>query len=446
MPDPRLETVEAAPGPLAGVRVLEFSQIVAGPVCGVNLSDLGADVIKVEPPGGESTRNIGAVIANEGKAFQALNRGKRSLIVDLHDERGRGAIHRLVESTDVVLINFRLGVAERIGIDYDTLRAIKPDLIYWQNTGFGEEGPEAYRAGSDIVAQAYSGLMALDGKMGDDGAPDLISSPVADIVTGFASAMGICAALYHRARTGEGQRLSTSLLRSSLFMMGSAVMREPVHDAVIRDQMMADVDRVKASGGSYREIIEARNSLQEIRLSFRLYYGGYRARDGGVVLGALTKANREGMRRVLGIEGEERSDDEGYDANDPENQRIALEWRERIREIFMTKTVAEWVRLLDEAGVPVAPVQLPEEMADDPQVVADGMVWEHEHAATGPQRLMGPAILMSRSPTRAYRPAPSYGEHSSEVLIEAGLGVDDVAELHSAGIVHGQETGAHTRS
>ena len=446
MTDPRLESIEAAPGPLAGVRVLEFSQIVAGPVCGINLSDLGADVIKVEPPGGESTRNTGAVIAKEGKGFQALNRGKRSLIVDLHEELGREAIHRLVETADVVLVNYRLGVAERIGIDYDALRAIRPDLIYWQNTGFGEEGPEAYRAGSDVVAQAYSGLMAVDSKLRDDGAPDLISNPVADIVTAFAAAMGICAALYHRAQTGEGQRLSTSLLRSALFMMGSAVMREPVHDAVIRDQMVAAVDQVKASGGSYGEIIETRNSLQALRVSFRLYYGGYRASNGGVVLGALTKANRQGMRRVLGIEGEERSDDDGYDAYDPENQRIALEWRERIRAIFLTRTVDEWIAAFDEAGVPVAPVHLPEEMADDPQVLADGMLWEHEHAATGPQRLMGPAVVMSRTPTRVYRPAPTYGEHSSEVLIEAGLTVDEIAALCSAGVVHERETAATSNS
>jgi formyl-CoA transferase len=439
MSDARLETAEALPGPLAGVRVLEFSQIVAGPVCGVNLSDLGADVIKIEPPGGESTRNTGAVVPKEGKGFQALNRGKRSLIVDLQDERGRDLVHRLIRDIDVVLINYRLGVAERIEIDYDSLRAIKPDLIYWQNTGFGEEGPEAYRAGSDIVAQAYSGLMALDGKLRDDGAPDLISSPVADIVTGFASAMGICAALYHRAQTGEGQRLSTSLLRSSLFMMAASVMREPVHDAVIRNQMLEKVAEVKAAGGSHGEIVEARNSLQALRGAFRLYYGGYRATDGGVVLGALTKANRDGMRKVLGIYGEELSDNEGYDAYDEENQRLALEWRGRIREIFATRSVEEWVSAFDEAGVPVAPVQLPEEMADDPQVQADHMLWEHEHVATGPQDLMGPAVVMYGTPTRVYRSAPAYGQHSSEVLVEAGFSVDEVAALREAGVVDERE-------
>jgi crotonobetainyl-CoA:carnitine CoA-transferase CaiB-like acyl-CoA transferase len=422
------------PGPLAGVRVLEFSQIVAAPVAGVNLGDLGADVIKVEPIGGEATRYLGTVYPPEGKGYQALNRGKRGLVIDLQDPRGTAAIHEIVKDIDVVVINYRLGVAERLKIDYDSLRQIRPNIIYWQNTGFGEDGPEAYRAGSDIVAQAYSGLMALDGKMTDDGAPDLIASPVADIMSGFAAAMGICAALYHRALTGEGQRMTTSLLRTSLFMMAGTVMREPVHDSVLRDKMMESVDGVRAGGGSYDEILAARGGLSGLRTAFRLYYGGYRAQNGGVVLGALTPTNRDAMRKVLGVEDED-SDRAGYDSYDPENQRIAEEWKVKFREIFLTKSVEEWVRLLDEAGVPVAPVHLPEEMADDPQVQADGMIWDVEHSVTGPQRVAGPAIVMSGTPTRVQRAAPALGEHSIEVLLEAGLSTESVAELVEASVV-----------
>jgi crotonobetainyl-CoA:carnitine CoA-transferase CaiB-like acyl-CoA transferase len=438
MVDHNGHSAEEVPGPLAGVRVLEFSQIVAAPVAGVNLSDLGADVIKVEPMGGESTRYLGTVYPPEGKGYQALNRGKRGLIIDLQDPRGTAAIHEIVQDIDVVLINYRLGVAERLKIDYESLRKIRPNIIYWQNTGFGEDGPEAYRAGSDIVAQAYSGLMALDGKMGEDGAPDLIASPVADIMSGFAAAMGICAALYHRALTGEGQRLTTSLLRTSMFMMAGAVMREPVHDSVLRDNMLESVDAVRTRGGSYGEILAARNEQSGLRLAFRLYYGGYRAQNGGVVLGALTKTNRNAMRKVLGVE-DEGSDREGYDGYDPDNQRIAEEWKVKFRAIFLTKTVEEWVQLLDEAGVPVAPVHLPEEMSDDPQVVADGMIWEMEHSVTGQQRVMGPAVVMSGTPTRVQRSAPALGEHSSEVLVEAGLSADSVAELIEAGVVFVQE-------
>jgi crotonobetainyl-CoA:carnitine CoA-transferase CaiB-like acyl-CoA transferase len=423
-------------GPLHGIRVLEFSQIVAAPTCGYLLADLGADVVKVEPPGGEQTRRTAAVVPNEGKGFQALNRGKRSLIVEMHDPRGREVIQKILPTIDVLLINYRLGVAERMGIDYESVRKIRPDIIYWQNTGFGEGGPDAYRAGSDIVAQAYSGLMALDAKVNDDGAPDLIASPIADIATGLGAAMAICAALYHRSLTGDGQRLSSSLLRSSLMLMNGSVMREPVHDAVVRDPMMQAVADLKAQGASYDQLLQKRNELQTLRAAFRLYYGGYKAKDGGVVLGALTKANRDGMRKVLGVYGQENSDDPDYDAYNPANQAEAEQWRRVIRAKFMERTADEWVRAFDEAGVPVAPVAFPEDMADNPQVLADEMIFELTHTVTGPQRVVGPIVTMSKTPAGPRRPAPALGEHTREVLIERGLPAAEVDALIASDVLY----------
>ncbi|MGE3961507.1 MAG: CaiB/BaiF CoA transferase family protein [Dehalococcoidia bacterium] len=422
------------PGVLSGIRVLEFSQIVAAPVAGVNLSDFGADVVKVEPPEGEQTRRTGSVVPGESKGFQALNRGKRSLVIDLHDERGQAVLRRLIPQTDVVLINYRYGVAERMGIDYPSLCQLRPDLIYWQNTGFGEQGPEVFRAGSDIVAQAYSGLMVTDAKVDEDGAPDLISVPIADIVSGFAAAMAVGMALYHRARTGEGQYLSTSLLRTALFLQAAAVMREPVSDAVLRDPMLERAQAVVEGGASYPDLLEARRAGQNARLAFRLYYGGYRARGGAVVLGALTKTNRDRMREVLGFP-EEDSDTPGYDALDPENQRRAIEWKQRFRDRFMQRSVEEWVHDFDAAGVPVSAVRQPEELADDPQVQADGMIWDVEHTVTGPQRVVGPAVVMSQTPTAVQRPAPALGEHSAEILIEAGCPPEEVARLCAEGVL-----------
>jgi crotonobetainyl-CoA:carnitine CoA-transferase CaiB-like acyl-CoA transferase len=391
-------------------------------------------VIKVEPPGGEQTRRSAAVVPLESKGFQALNRGKRSLVVQLRDARGRAVIHRLMPGIDVVITNYRLGVAERMGIDYEVLRTLRTDLIYWQNTGFGETGPEALRAGSDIIAQAYSGLMVSDAKTNDDGAPDFVSVPLADITTGFAAAMGICAALYHRERTGEGQRIDTSLLRSALFMQGAAVMRQPATDAVLRDPLMEEIRALRFSGGAYGEILEARRRRAALRTSFRLYYGAYRAKDGAVVLGALTKANRDAMRRVLGGDSE-RSDDPDYNPLDEGNQGLAEEWKARYRALFRTRTVAEWVAAFDAAGAPVAAVNVPEEMADDPQVLADGMIWELDHSVTGPQRVVGPALKMSRTPAAAHRASPGLGEHSREVLVEAGFAPSEVDDLVRAGVV-----------
>jgi formyl-CoA transferase len=424
-------------GVLDGIRVLEFSQIVAAPVAGVNLSDFGADVIKVEPPGGEQTRNTGAVVPHEGKGFQALNRGKRSLVVDLHDPRGQAMIHRLIPQTDVVLINYRFGVANRMGIDYDTLRAIRPDLIYWQNTGFGEQGPEAYRAGSDVVAQAYSGLMVNDAKTDEDGAPDLISIPIADIASGFAAAMGVGMALFHREKTGEGQYLSTSLLRTSLFLQAGVVMREPVTDSVLRDQMLAEIEESLAAGNSYDSLLAIRKRRGGLRVAFRLYYGGYRAKDGAVVLGALTKTNRDKMREVIGFP-EEDSDQPGYDSMDPANIERAHEWKRRFRARFLERTVAEWVRDFDAAGVPVSAVRNPEVLSEDPQVKADGMMWDLEHSVTGPQSVVGPAVQMSATPTRVQRAAPALGEHTLEILAGAGVSPAEIAALCECGVLVGR--------
>ena len=426
MPDPT--------GPLNGIRVLEFSQIVAAPVCGINLSDLGADVIKIEPPGGEQTRRSGSVVPGESKGFQALNRGKRSLVVDLHDPRGRAVIHRLTPDIDVVAINYRLGVAERVGIDYGTLSSIRNDLIYWQNTGFGESGPDAERAGSDIIAQAYSGLMVTDAKLNEDGAPELINIPIADIVSGFASAMAICAALYHRVLTGEGQRIDTSLLRTALFLQSAVVMREPITDAIIRDPLVAEINEIRTRTGSYLDILEAKKRRAALRTAFRLYYGTYAARDGAVVLGALTRANRDRMRAILGGEREP-SDDPGYNALDPADQAVSEEWKQKYRVLFRSRTVADWVAAFDQAGVPVAAVNIPEEMADDPQVAADGIMCDLDHAVTGPQRVVGPAAKMSRTPTVASRPSPALGQHTREILAEAGFDNEEVQHLIASGVV-----------
>ena len=422
-------------GALDGIRVLEFSVVVAGPVCGVILSDLGADVVKVEPPGGEPHRRNRAVVPNEGKLFQTFNRGKRSLVVDLGSDEGRALIHRLLPQTDVVVVNYRLGVAKRLGIDYETLRAIRPDLIYVESTGFGTRGRLAASPASDIVAQAYSGLMAGEGKVAEGGEPlALTAGAWADYITGIASAMGVATALYHRDRTGEGQKISGSLLRSAMFAQSHIAMREPISDSVVRDVTMAQINEARARGADYREVVGIRLGSRELGTQFALYYNGYRAKDGGVVLGALTKANRDAMRRVLGLEGEN-CDDPDYDALDPVNLAEAERWKQVIRDRIAERTVAEWVEAFEAAGTPVSPVNLPEEMSDDPQVVDEGIMVELEHEITGPQRVVGPIIELSETPTRARRASPPVGRHTRELLREFGLPEDEIDALAASGVV-----------
>ncbi|MEO8538555.1 MAG: CoA transferase [bacterium] len=427
-----------ATGPLAGIRVLELSQIVAGPFAGIVLSDMGADVIKVEPLEGENRRNSGAVVPNEGKYFQSLNRGKRSLTVDLSRSEGQALIHRIIPGFDVVLLNYRAGVAERLNIDYSTLSNLNPRLVYANITGFGERGPYVQRAGSDIIAQAYSGIMASEGKVDEHGAPATItSSTYLDRSTGLAAATGICAALFHRATTGLGQEIHVSLLHTALELMSDRVMREPLHDSVGRDPLIAEIHAMRDSGAPYNEIAAIRKSQGPRFASHRLYYGGYHTKKGALVLGAITFRTRDTIRRVLDFH--DPTDSAEFNAADPENRRKIEEWRAEIQERLMAKEAGEWVDLFLREGVPASVVNEPEDMADDPQVVAAEMMVELDHPITGPQLAVGPMLRMSVTPTAASRPSPPLAAHTREILTECGLSAPEVDALIVGGVVTSSE-------
>ncbi len=422
-------------GPLTGIRVLEFSQIVAGPVAGIALADFGADVIKVEPPGGESRRNSAAVVPNEGKYFQSLNRGKRSLVIDMASPAARGVIHRLVTGVDVVIINYRNGVAERLGIDYATLSAINPRLVYANITGFGDSGPNATRAGSDIVAQAFSGIMAAEAKTDEHGAPSPVTaSTFIDRSSGLAAAMGICAALYDRERTGLGQEIHVALIHTALELLSNQVMREPVHDAVIRDPLLARFDETRKSGAPYDAIAAIRKAQGPRFASHRLYYGGYHTKEGAIVLGALTQQNRDTIRRILDMH--DPTDSRDFNAAEPGNRELMEVWRGEIQQKLMAEPATEWVARLVAAGVPASVVNLPEEMSDDPHVIATGIMVDLEHPLTGPQRVVGPIVRMSRTETRISRPSPPLAADSREILLEGGYTEDEVSALVNAGVLH----------
>ena len=420
-------------GPLDGIRVLEVTQIVAGPYCGVNLADLGADVVKIEPPAGDGIRATGQFLPGESKYFHTLNRGKRSLVLDLQRPSAQELVYRIIPHFDVFLINSRAGVAERLHLDYESLRKYRPDIVYLESTGYGARGPSANHSGSDIVAQAYSGLMAAEGKLDEYGAPQSIScTAVADYSTGLAAAMGICAALYRRAITGEGDFLQTSLLQTALSIQSASVSRVPVSDELMERPMREAVDAIRARGGDYAEILKTR-AASRIGAAIRLYYNGYRARDGAVILGALTPANRDQMRRALGITDDPTASPD-FNALDPEHVSRAEALGARIREIMLTKTMDEWVAIFSREGAPISKVNFPEDMSADPQVEAMGFIVDLDHELTGPERVVGPVVHMRAHPTGSPRAAPPLGRHSEEVLAELGVTSDAVSALRADGV------------
>ena len=423
-----------ASGPLDGIRILEFTQIIAGPFACQNLADMGAEVIKVEPPEGEPWRLFSQFMPGESKTFQGLNRGKRSLVLDLQKPEARAIVHKLIPDIDVVVINYRPDVPAKLGIDYESLRAIREDLVYVDNTAFGRQGPLAQSPGYDIIAQAVSGLMVGEGKYDpESGTPQIIrSTAIADYGTGLAIAWGVCAALYHRERTGEGQMIESTLLQTALAFQGGSVFDLPAADGA-KYLKMETVHRLQQAGASYPELLAAHNPL-EILGAGNIYYRAYSTLDGAIAIGALSPTLWEKVRTALDTDFLGMADPE-YDPTDPEKLATAHKRLAEIEEHVRTKTTAEWGDIFTANGVPNGALNFPEDMVDDPQVVANDGIVELDHELSGPQRQVGPVIKMSATPLAAQGASPPLGRDTEAILSESGYSPEEIASLREQGAI-----------
>ncbi|MQG58684.1 MAG: CoA transferase [SAR202 cluster bacterium] len=420
------------PGALDGIKILEFTQIIAGPFGGMMLSDMGADVIKVEPLQGEPWRLARQFIPGESKTFMSLNRGKRSLPLDLTKPKAMDIVRQMIPEVDVIIINARPDVPEKLGIDFETLAKINPRLIYCDNTAFGRNGPHAYRPGYDLIVQAISGLMASEGKI-QDGVPQLISSTaVADFATGIAIAWGVCAALYVRERTGKGQKIDTNLLGTALAVQTGSFMEVAAIDTESRQEFTETLAALREGGASYEEMDYQYRSVLSPWRGGNIYYRTYAAKDGVFAIACLSDHLRRRAADILGID--DPRFEAGYDPFDDQAIAAGEALVPVAEELFKQRTVDEWLTEFDKVGVPAGPVRFVPELMDDEQVTANNLIVDLEHSLAGSVRMVGPMINMSDTPLEAQSASPALGEHTDEILSGLGFQSDEIQTLRDDGV------------
>ena len=397
------------PGPLDGIRILDLSAVISGPYGTMILADQGADVIKVEPPGrGDFTRSAGNKSGGMSASFLNNNRNKRSITLDLKSPAGLNIVKRLAAISDVVVQNFRPGVVERLGVGEEDLRKIKPDLIYVSISGFGEEGPFCDRPVYDPIVQALSGLASVQGGS-DQARPRLVRTILPDKLTAVTSSQAITAALLARERTGKGQHVRLSMLDSIIaFLWSSDMGGQPYVDKKVSPQRAA----------SFIDLI-------------------YETSDGHMSVAVMTDPQWEALCHASGHA--EWLDDPRF--NTTEQRDLNIDARlGLIQSVLETKSTDHWMALLEKAGVPCAPVLTRSELMQHPQVQASEIIQESDHPVAGRLRQTRNAARFSVTKTEHRRGAPQLGEHTTEILAEAGFSDAEIEALQSEGVIQNKAT------
>lgn len=393
-------------GPLQGMKVIELSHIMSGPICGMMLADMGADVIKVEKmDGGDDCRRFAPILEHgESASFMVLNRNKRDIALNLKTAGAKDVLRRMLASADVVTENYRKGTMEKLGLGYESLKQLNPGLIYCAVSGYGRTGPYADKGGFDLIAQGLSGLMSSTGEPGQ--APIKAGSPVADINAGILAALGIAAAYAHKLKTGQGQIVDTSLLEAGF------------------QQMYWQIANYLSQGIVLPKMGSANSTSTP--------YQAFRTKDGWINIGAANQGNYERLLQVLNAP---------HISSDPRFATNALRMANRealvelITACLVEDTTDNWVELLDAAGLPVGAVLDISQTVRHPQIVEREMIVETHHPTTGSARSIALPIRFSETPRQVSRPSPLLGEHTREILEEYGYRAEEISALQSEGAI-----------
>jgi crotonobetainyl-CoA:carnitine CoA-transferase CaiB-like acyl-CoA transferase len=385
--------------PLTGIRVLEVGNYFAAPFCGMQLADLGAEVIKVEPPdGGDQVRTMAPLLDGEGSAFVRLNRNKRSIALNLKSPEGKDVFRKLVGTADVVVENLRPGTMADLELGSESLRQLNPGLVYVAASGWGQDGPLSPQPGLDIMAQARSGLMSITGMPGGD--PVKVGVPVCDLVCALYAALATVAALFARRETGRGQFIDVSLLEAGVSLA------------------IWEAGKFFATG----EIPGPQGSAHQSNAP----YQAFASADGWLTIGATTPRNWEAFCRVLGLERL---------LEDPRYQNTSLRYRHRdtlipaIAQVIATRPTADWLATLEAAGVPCAPIEDFGQVFNDAHLNARHYFWDAPHPKLGPVRQLGSPMRFSDTPVRRDEAGPLLGEDSTAVLSELGYQAPEIEAL-----------------
>ncbi|HNM77913.1 MAG TPA: CoA transferase [Tepidiformaceae bacterium] len=409
-------------GPFEGLRVLELGRFIAVPVCGQMLAEGGADVIKVEDIDGDQTRHNGPLLPFEGRQFFNKNRGKRSLCVQLRDPDVLRAVQNLARSSDIVLANFRPGYAAEIGLDYETVCRTNPRVIYGENTAYGIDGPMAHLPGMDVAIQALTGLAHMT-----ENGPEPLLNPIIDYSAAMLMAWGISTALYHRERTGKGQRLNVALMHAAMLLENNQLTHVDLVDGW-RSEFVDYLKRAFAEGKTWQDVIAERERRLPHRV-MRAYYGFFATADGTVGIACNARTLRLKLIATLGIE-DPWTTSPGWLPEDVHAYERDL--HARVAAVFKAKPTAHWLAEFEAKGLPIAPMRHADELFFDEQVAANGFLARVEHAVLGGITVVAPPVRFSETPLAARPPVP-LGHDSRAILAEGGLNEAEIAALFASG-------------